>query len=248
MLSFEEVIDYIAGYDPSFRGSIEGASEEEIAELEALTGSELPEVYREFLGVMGRNTGWIDIQRLDFRVETVLDYYRREDALPVGEFLRIGSDTKDPSFNPHLQLSLVEPELKVVAFPGCTPATFATITARYLSYLAGSMQEMFSRPAFRIFEIFGPGRQPVTLVVRERIRGHVLQVDAMLREQYGLEPALWSTSLARGYTSPGMAVETEQLSGPLAITLRVDDLEEQHRIVRSLAAQLDAEISPPAAP
>jgi hypothetical protein len=45
-----------------------------------------------------------------------------------------------------------------------------------------------------------------------------------------------------------MAVETEQLSGPLAITLRVDDLEEQHRIVRSLAAQLDAEISPPAAP
>jgi len=249
MISFDEVVAYITDYDPQFPGAIEGASPGEIAELEALIGGELPEVYRDFLAVMGRNIGWIDVQHFDFRVGTVIEYYRRDSAIPVRRFLRIGSDTKDPSFNPHLQLSYVAPELEVVAFPGCTPATLAEITAGYMKPVAGSMQEMISRPAFRIFEIFGPGRRPVIIRTAVHESGQIDRLESMLLEQYGLQPVFWSSRPVRGYTSPNMAMEVAQLIGrPLEILMRVDNSEEQDRIARALARQLKAQISSPPAP
>jgi len=252
MISFDEVIAYIADYDPWFPRSIEAASAGEIAELEALTGGELPEAYHDFLAVMGRHTAWIDVQRLDFRIGTVLDYYRRDDALPVNEFLRIGSDTKDPSFNPHLQHSqhsLAASNAKVVVFPGCTPATFADITARYLNYVAGSLQEMVCRPAFRIFEIFGPERQPVMIRADVGIAGQIDQLEAMLLAEYGLEPVFWSNGQVRGYASPDIALEAMQfVARPLEILLRVTDQVKQGSIARSLAARLNARISTPSPP
>ncbi|WP_310388960.1 hypothetical protein [Roseateles sp.] len=249
MLIFDAVVDYIAGFDKDFRSSIEGASEQELAELEVLIGQDLPDVYRDFLAVMGRSTAWIDIQSLDFRIQTVLDYYRRDDALRVDEFLRIGSDTKDPTFNPHLQLSLVAPELKVVAFPGCNEATFAEMTARHLSQLAGSLPELFSRPAFRIFEIHGADRTPIGLLARKRVRGQVSLVDDLVASRYGLEPAFWSSAAVRGYSAPGIALEVAQLGGrSLELLLRVDDPSEQENIAAWLATQLDAEICSLSAP
>jgi len=248
MILFEEVMAYIADYDPEFPDSIEAATKGDILELEALTGRELPEVYRNFLDVMGRNTGWLNIQNLDFRIGTVLEYYRRDNALPVDEFFRIGSDTKDPSYNPHLQMSLVAPELKVVAFPGCTLGTFAETTARHMKWIAGSMQEMFSRPAFRIYEIFGPWREPVVIRVDKSQSGQIDRLESMLLGEYALEPEFWSSSQVRGYKSSEMAVEAAQLGGqPLEIHLRANDLDKQRSIARTLATKFEAQVSAPSA-
>lgn len=249
MISFDEVIAYISDYDPQFPASIEAASAAEIAELETLTGADLPEVYRDFLAAMGRNTGWIDVERLDFRIGTVLDYYRRDDALPADEFLRIGSDTKDPSANPHLEMSWGAADYNVVVFPGCTRDTFADMTARHLNYVAGSLQEMICRPVFRIFELFGSGRQPVLIRAGAGAASQIDQLHAMLLDDYGLEPLFWSSAEVRGYTAPGIAIEAMQfVARPLELVLRVDDALKQDSIARTLAARFNAQVSSPSPP
>jgi hypothetical protein len=248
-ISFEEVVNYVAGYDARFPESIEPASVDEIEELASLIGDELPAVYRDFLQVMGRSTGWIDVQRLDFRVQTVLDYYRRDTALPVDEFLRIGTNTKDPDFNPHLQLSLVAEELKVVTFPECTVETLFDMTSGYLFYLAGSLPEMFARPVFRIFEIYGPGRQPVALQSGFGTPQLLARLDTLVREQLGMQPVIWSNEQVRGYRCDDMAVDASQFGiRPMDILIRADDQAKQARLASELAGLFDAEIYAPSAP
>ncbi|MDH3493873.1 MAG: SMI1/KNR4 family protein [Acidobacteriota bacterium] len=247
MILFEEVLAYIMDYDPEFPDSIEGASEGEIIELEDRTGGKLPEAYKNFLEVMGRSTGWINIQKLDFSIGTVLEYYRRDTALPVDEFFRIGTDTKDPSYNPHLQMSIVAEDLKVVAFPGCTPETFEETTARYMTWLAGSLQEMIARPAFRIFEIFGPDREPRSIRTETNQPGQIDKLEALLIDQYKLEKEFWSSNEVRGYKSDEMVVEAAQLGGrPLELLLRTEDPDQMNLVSRSIAATVDGDVGAPA--
>ncbi len=241
MIPFDDIVAYVAGYDARFAEAIEPADVDEIEELAALTGDELPPVYRDFLEVMGRSTGWIDVGRLDFNIQTVLDYYRRDTALPIDEFLRIGSDTKDPAYNPHLQLSLVAADLKVVAFPGCTLETLADVTASQLMQLAGSMQQMFARPAFRMFEVYRPGRRPTALKTGVGTPRLLDQLEPILCGEWGLEPVFWSNSQVRAYRGDDMAVDAAQF-GPRSLDLLVsaDDAQRQARLATDLAARFEA--------
>jgi hypothetical protein len=242
-ISFDDVVDYVAGYDVRFPESVQPAAVDEIEELTALIGDDLPEVYRDFLEVMGQNTGWIDVQALDFRVQTVLDYYRRDHALPADEFLRIGSDTKDPSYNPHLQLSLVAEELNVVAFPGCRVETLFDTTAGHLKYLAGSLPQLFARPVFRKFEIFGPARHPLALQTDFGTPQLLEPLEEILCGQLGLQPVFWSNTQVRGYCSADMAVDASQFGiRSMNILLRADDLEKQTRLASELASIFSAKI------
>jgi hypothetical protein len=249
LFTFDDVVAYIALYDPRFPESIAGAGDDQIAELETLIKVELPSVYRGFLSTMGRNMGWIDIQRLDLRIETVLDYYRRPDALPVKEFLRIGTDTKEPSYNPHLQLSLVAPEFRVVAFPPCTREFLDTMTSGHLHEIAGSVQQMVCRPVFRIFEIFGPGRRPLLIRARSFVYDHARQIAAILERDFGVEAELWSSEVVRGYKSGDMAVELSQLGrAPAEMLLRVNGVDEQLRTAASFARMMGGEVLEPSPP
>jgi hypothetical protein len=247
MTGFDEVVEYIAGYDPAFRASIEGASAVEIATLEALTKTELPPTYKGFLAAMGRKTGWIDIKSFDLRIDTVLAYYRRKDALPADQYLRIGTDLKDPSFDPYIRRSVLSEDPSIVTFPECTVKNVADVTAEFLRYFAGGLREMFSRPAFRIYEVFGPGRKPVAVRAKERGRDELEQLDELLLMEFGLEPVFWSNESARGYSSAEIAVEAEQLGFyPLEVLVRADDPAKQKRLARMVAERFGAEIGVPA--
>lgn len=61
---------------PAFEREIEGASAEEIRQLEALAPKPLPAFYRWFLARMGRRLGSLGYPRLDFSIDTVLNCYR----------------------------------------------------------------------------------------------------------------------------------------------------------------------------
>ncbi len=249
MVPFEEVVQYISGYDPDFAGSILPASAAEVAELEKLIRGPLPEVYLDYLSVMGKSTGWVQIDDIDFSVDTALVYYRRENWLPASRFLRIGTDSKDPSYHPYLRMHPAIENLEVFGLPGCTKETFRDTMLRHVRPIAGSLQEMFCRPVFRIFEVFGPARNPVYLQARSWRYGQIGEAQTLLMDRFGFEPVRWSSSSGRGYLTQGAAAELCQRPGrPLSLLIRYDDPVEQAKTAAVLAEVLDAGISTPAAP
>jgi hypothetical protein len=60
-MSIDSFLRFAASYDASFPAAIEGATEDEIRELEALVGLPLPSDYRHYLSAMGRADGGIDL-------------------------------------------------------------------------------------------------------------------------------------------------------------------------------------------
>lgn len=56
-----DFLSYVSQGDPEFSGAIIGATPEEIDRLQFLIGRPLPESYRQFLSIMGKNPGWIDV-------------------------------------------------------------------------------------------------------------------------------------------------------------------------------------------
>jgi hypothetical protein len=231
MTTFERVLAYIRSHDSQF--APEGATPEQVDELEALVGAPLPEIYRDFLEVMGRDMDWISIEQIDFRIETVIDYYRHENWLPADRYIRIGSARKDPAFNPHLELSYVSDDPRVVLFGDLSPASFADPASRFRVPFAGSLPEMVCLPVFRMFEIDGEGRRPTYLETPGWRPEAIDQAERLFVETLGFERLWFSSVWGRAYRRDDAAIQAVQLGGyPLQLWVRGDDPAEQARIVR----------------
>jgi hypothetical protein len=239
-MDFFDVVDYVCEFDPQFAGSVDPATDEQIAELEALRGAPVPESYRGFLSTMGASMGWIDIRKLDFRIDTVLEYYRTETWLPADEFIRIGTDPKDTAFDPYLALSPLSGDPEVMQIRACTAETFAdTRFGGGRLQLAGSLAQMVCLPVFEMFEIYGPGRRPERLV-SPSWRPEAMQDAARRVAGLGFEPLFWSSEAGRGYRREDAAIQLVQLRGfPLQALVRADKADEQTRLAEVLGEELE---------
>jgi hypothetical protein len=56
-----DFLGYVSQQEPEFSSTIAGATPEEIDRLQFLVGRPLPESYRQFLSIMGKDPGWIDV-------------------------------------------------------------------------------------------------------------------------------------------------------------------------------------------
>ncbi len=74
----EQLIRYVAQFDPQFPQRIRGASAQEIARLEQLVGFPLPPTYRAFLEAMGQDMGGLELFVQDTScISDVIEYYQR---------------------------------------------------------------------------------------------------------------------------------------------------------------------------
>ncbi len=73
----EDLIRYVAQFDPQFPQRIRGASAQEIARLEQLVGFPLPLTYRAFLAAMGHDVGGLDLAPDGIsRISDIIEYYQ----------------------------------------------------------------------------------------------------------------------------------------------------------------------------
>jgi len=72
-----------------------GASEEDIARMEAIAGRPLPRFYRWFLSRMGRSMGPLAYPSMDFSVAKILSCYNEELVLPNPRLLLIGYEQNE---------------------------------------------------------------------------------------------------------------------------------------------------------
>jgi hypothetical protein len=75
---------------PNLAAGWEGASASEAAELEAIAGRPLPDVYRWFLSRMGRSMGPMSYPTVDFSAPGILAAYAEGAIVPDERFLLIG--------------------------------------------------------------------------------------------------------------------------------------------------------------
>lgn len=73
----------------------EGATEDEIEQIERIAARPLPRFYRWFLMRMGRSMGPISYPSLDFSASKVIDYYAKELSRPSPRFLMIGHESDE---------------------------------------------------------------------------------------------------------------------------------------------------------
>jgi hypothetical protein len=86
---------------PAARGTLVGATDEDIDQIEALAGLPLPKFYRWFLSRMGLSMGPLGYARLDLSARTIVSCYEDEIVAPDGRFIMIGYST-DAMVESHL--------------------------------------------------------------------------------------------------------------------------------------------------
>ncbi|HEX8202110.1 MAG TPA: hypothetical protein VF590_16665, partial [Isosphaeraceae bacterium] len=222
MTTFERVVAYVARFDPAFPAAIRGAEPGLIAELDSRLGGNLPAIHRDFLTVMGRDMDWIQVGRMDFRIETVLDYYEEHDHPPSYFYVRIGTERAEPRFHPHLEIKL-EGDHPVVCFPYALPEYFHGVVATHREYFAGSLHEMVCTPVFRIYELHGGGtRRPISLRADRWDPGALRPVEEVAA-RLGFETVWFSSATARALRRDDAAAWAVQRPGvPLQLTLAAD--------------------------
>lgn len=238
---WQDVVDYVAQFDPSFPDQVEGASAEEIEELERLLpeGS-LPEVYRGFLQAMGRSTDWINIRNIDFHIEVVLDYYRLEHWLPANRYVRIGLAGEAPGFHPHLEILPVG-DSPVIAFPETQPKYLEDTLTKFTTYLAGSLPELFAMPVFEMYEIYSVPREAVTLRAQSWRRRAVDDLEEWVASQ-AMERLFFSSRTGRAWHRPDAAIRGIQRVGmPLEVRLAADDPRQTQHLATLLHQDLSLE-------
>jgi hypothetical protein len=221
---FERLVDYTNGFDPGFADGIEGASEAEIDELNALLNDRMPPTYREFLRLMGRSTDWIAVPNYDLRIHGVLSYYRRETWMAETDYIRIGAAMQEPSFNPHLRLRADGEEPDVVCFPGCGFDTFLDVVANLLDPVSGSLLELVAMPVFRTFELCPDGRKATYLATESRADGDMDRAEEAALG-LGFEKRWFSSPTGRALArADGAAIRLNGFEDyPLMVWLASDD-------------------------
>ncbi len=91
MQSLEPEIEaFFLGLLPQLGEEWEGATAEEVGEIERLAGRPIPRFYRWFLTTMGGSMGSLDNETSDFSAATVLSHYREGIVTPDSKRLLIG--------------------------------------------------------------------------------------------------------------------------------------------------------------
>lgn len=244
MSTMHAVVELVAGLDPAFRFHIRGASEKEIAALEALAGRPLPEVYRDFLSVLGKDMDWLAVGDVDFRIETVLRAHRSPAWSPPPEYLKIGVDRHYLHFDAYLEILEGRPPA-VVRFPAGEGLSFSEVRRFQLKRVAGSLEEMLCLPVFKMYRF---DRLPFQ--ARYVVRGPAASLIEISRLASGERfQWLWfSSPSAHAYERDDAVLIAKEL-GTATSTLAVATLEPEElvRLGRRLTAKLGA-VSLPAAP
>src|SRR5262245_33169790 len=118
-----ELIQYIAGFQPSYPGTVRAASPAEIERLTSLVGRPLPSSYRAFLETMGRSMGDFAPfdEEQDFSIETVIAFYEAGENLPIDRFLFIAYDRGSVGVDLFLEDVGAKREPQVVEFSSDSP-------------------------------------------------------------------------------------------------------------------------------
>jgi hypothetical protein len=222
MTIFQRLVAYVAEFDPRFPDAIAGAAPDEIDELQALVGAPLPEIYHDFLALMGKSMDWITIRRMDLRIGTVLDYYRRERWLPGTRIVRIGTEHEEPRLHPFLEIDLAGGDSEVVCMPACRPEEFEEVSLTRLEPVAGSLQELVAMPVFRMLEVRAGGRVPAVLKA-PRWSGDAWDGVQDVMASASFETLWFSSRSGRAFHRGGDAVAAIQLLGyPLQLFIGID--------------------------
>ncbi len=114
----QEFITLVERYDPDYSRKLRGASPEEIRDLEGLAGQPLPESYREFLTLLGKDMGGLEIEGVDFHIERILEFYRSGDWPPPKGYILFAIQEDDPQMDYYLECtSPGRRDCPVVRFP-----------------------------------------------------------------------------------------------------------------------------------
>lgn len=142
----DELIRYIAQYDPAFPGTVRGASADEIARLEPLAGRPLPRSYRAFLATMGHGLGTFDPfpDGMVVSIEELISLYESEPPLYPERYLLIGVDYGGYRMDLFLETLRPETEPRVVRFNRETEL----VTPDMMSLQAESLPELLFSMAF----------------------------------------------------------------------------------------------------
>ena len=75
----EKALKYVSQLDPGFCGNIRSATSQQIAHLESLTNVTIPQCYRDFLAVMGMDTGGLALAAEGTtKITEIIEYYETE--------------------------------------------------------------------------------------------------------------------------------------------------------------------------
>lgn len=96
------LIDLVEQYAPGFASRIQGASSEELHRLEEQLRHPLPNSYKDFLSLMGKDLGGFETPQVDLRLERVQDFYEVTEPQPPHRFIFIGAHDEDPYMDYYL--------------------------------------------------------------------------------------------------------------------------------------------------
>lgn len=114
----QDLIALVERYEPGYSRKIKGAQPAEIQQLEQLVGRPLPSCYREFLVLMGRDMGSLQIEEVNFQIDRVIKFYASGHWTPPEGYILFGVEKGDPCLDYYLECMAPQAEdCPVVRFP-----------------------------------------------------------------------------------------------------------------------------------
>lgn len=203
----DDLVAYVEQYEPAFHERLEGASGEEVAELERLVGRPLPGNYRLFLERMGRDQGGLmDGYAATLSVDETLDHYRvcterYPQDLPRDCVVIARGRTED---NDELSLRLNPNK------PQAEPQVVWTCHAEIAETVAKSLPRLLFQQAFLRYEM---GHFPFGAEYHLRVGDHTLDRVALVAEQIGFAKKWFRDPMHWCGWAADAALMAEQLDG-----------------------------------
>lgn len=238
MQTFERLIETLAQHAPHDAGSIEGASTDEIAELERAVGSPLPEIYKEFLLIMGEKIDWLCPSNSRFDIESLTKYHASEEQRPTNEYLAIGLAEEDPFFDTFLEFGQ-NGETTIVMMPQDLETDFEELKEDWRHPQAGSLPEYIGSTAIRTYKL---SKMPLSIRLAAdygKEKSLLSRVDATLNP-FDLRSLWFSNDWVKVFDSDDATViATHFPDGVLALDIAATNNERFDDIQKSLNAQFD---------
>jgi hypothetical protein len=111
-----DFITLIERYDPGYTYKIKGAAAGKISHLEELISQPLPAYYREFLTVMGDDTGGLDLEDVNLHIDSIISFYERGEWIPPEGYILFGIEEGVTSIDYYLESTEITDDA-VVRFP-----------------------------------------------------------------------------------------------------------------------------------
>lgn len=234
----QEFITLVERYDPDYSRKIQGASPQEIHQLEKLVGQPLPESHREFLAQLGRDMGGLEIEGVDFHIERILKFYENGDWTPPASYILLAIQEDDPQMDYYLECTHPGArDCPVVRFPSAG----AFSKEDYFDALDPSLNDFLLSLAFseKCLEAFDHQRllTPSTRSGKQKpeVIGNPVEIVRVLDERahrLGFERIAPSSVAYRFYESPEAALyaRLDESGGLVGVTVAARKPREMERI------------------